>query len=349
MVPLLCWECSSSIWLCLLSPQARWWPLNLGQVAGIWILLSCCHVPICCLLIPSCFSNLALFEMHQGFSKLVFKIKIMYCIQFKCKIDHTQNCAHLIFHVLNLKWQLVKVIWSEYFIGSKPIGYMNIKCFFSGYGCLLDALAMQMMISSSSLLSILVIERVDERVGLSCLISLLSLILVSSACERYTSSHTLACSTYGLSRKYRKCVIIICCSGWSGFLMICAYGWFWISFLALQFLQFYSCFLQSIHIQGFGSLLQVTVPDPLHPNLVTPIEHLCYWRTGAGFYLLARFEGLADRKVYSVNRYFISGHSLEHLCFAMVTLILTVMLTFRNIKIARYLHGQMFEMIGVFE
>jgi hypothetical protein len=56
----------------------------------------------------------------------------------------------------------------------------------------------------------------------------------------------------------------------------------------------------------------------------------------AGFYLLARFEGLADRKVYSVNRYFISGHSLEHLCFAMVTLILTVMLSFRNIKIARY-------------
>jgi hypothetical protein len=39
---------------------------------------------------------------------------------------------------------------------------------------------MQMMISASTLLSILVIERVDERVGLSCLISLLSLLLVSS-------------------------------------------------------------------------------------------------------------------------------------------------------------------------
>jgi hypothetical protein len=44
------------------------------------------------------------------------------------------------------------------------------------------------------------------------------------------------------------------------------------------------------------------------------------------------FEGLADRKVYSVNRYFIIGHSLEHLCFAMVTFILTVMLSFRNIN-----------------
>jgi hypothetical protein len=38
---------------------------------------------------------------------------------------------------------------------------------------------MQMMILASSLLSILVIERVDERVGLSCLISLLSLLLVN--------------------------------------------------------------------------------------------------------------------------------------------------------------------------
>jgi hypothetical protein len=41
-----------------------------------------------------------------------------------------------------------------------------------------------------------------------------------------------------------------------------------------------------------------------------------------------------------VNRYFISGHSLEHLCFAMVTLILTGMLSFRNIKIVRYPHKQ---------
>jgi len=77
--------------------------------------------------------------------------------------------------------------------------------------------------------------------------------------------------------------------------------------------------------------------------------HSRFWFLAIGFYLLARFEGLADRKVYSVNRYFISGHSLEHLCFAMVTLILTVMLSFRNIKIARYLHEQMFDMVGGFE
>uniref|UniRef100_A0A0E0JF78 Pentatricopeptide repeat-containing protein n=1 Tax=Oryza punctata TaxID=4537 RepID=A0A0E0JF78_ORYPU len=69
--------------------------------------------------------------------------------------------------------------------------------------------------------------------------------------------------------------------------------------------------------------------------------HSRFWFLATGFYLLARFEGLADRKVYSVNRYFISGHSLEHLCFAMVTLILTVMLSFRNVKIVSGTHSQM--------
>ncbi|KAH0450603.1 hypothetical protein IEQ34_021295 [Dendrobium chrysotoxum] len=59
------------------------------------------------------------------------------------------------------------------------------------------------------------------------------------------------------------------------------------------------------------------------------------WRVRVGFYLLSRFESLADMKVYSIDRYIISGHSLEHLCLAMLTFILTVMLWLRSIKISR--------------
>ncbi|KAG8052861.1 hypothetical protein GUJ93_ZPchr0001g31181 [Zizania palustris] len=135
-----------------------------------------------------------------------------------------------------------------------------------------------MMISASSLLSILVIERVDERAGLSCLLSLLCLILVSSACERVLDDMRL-----------------------------------WVV-------------LNSAPCIAIPAMLFLFPPKYTHSR---------FWFIAIGFYLLARFEGLADRKVYSVNRYFISGHSLEHLCFAMVTLILTVMLSFRNIKIAR--------------
>ncbi|WOK93882.1 hypothetical protein Cni_G02583 [Canna indica] len=41
-----------------------------------------------------------------------------------------------------------------------------------------------MMMSAASLLSILVIERIDERTGITCLFSLTTLVLVSIACER---------------------------------------------------------------------------------------------------------------------------------------------------------------------
>ena len=42
---------------------------------------------------------------------------------------------------------------------------------------------MQVMIAVVSLLSNLVIERVDERTGITCLFSLLTLVLVSIACK----------------------------------------------------------------------------------------------------------------------------------------------------------------------
>ncbi|XP_072998545.1 uncharacterized protein [Typha latifolia] len=135
-----------------------------------------------------------------------------------------------------------------------------------------------MMISASSVLSILVIERVDERIGISCLFSLLLLVLVSIACER-TFDDLRLCMMFHL-----------------------------IPCIAIPAMVF------------------------LFPPKYT---HSRFWILASGFYLLARFEGVADKKVYSVNRYFISGHSLEHLCLAMVSIILTVMLCFRNIKIAR--------------
>ena len=55
-----------------------------------------------------------------------------------------------------------------------------------------------------------------------------------------------------------------------------------------------------------------------------------------GIHVLAKFEGVADRKIYRVNRYIISGHSLEHLCLAMVPVLLSIMLMYRNMKFQRY-------------
>ncbi|KAK7831216.1 hypothetical protein CFP56_027569 [Quercus suber] len=60
--------------------------------------------------------------------------------------------------------------------------------------------------------------------------------------------------------------------------------------------------------------------------------HSRYWLFAAGIHVLAKFEGVADRKIYRVNRYIISGHSLEHLCLAMVPVLLSIMLMYRNMK-----------------
>lgn len=135
-----------------------------------------------------------------------------------------------------------------------------------------------MMISTASLLCNLIIERVDERVGISWLISLLMLVSVSAVFER-----------------------------------------------AFDDLRLFIIF-------HFIPCIAIPILVFLFPPKYT---HSAYWFWAAGFYLLSRFESLADMKVYSVDKYIISGHSLEHLCLAMVPLVLTVMLWLRSIKISR--------------
>lgn len=63
--------------------------------------------------------------------------------------------------------------------------------------------------------------------------------------------------------------------------------------------------------------------------------HSRYWFLSTGIYLLAKFEGVTDRKLYHVNNYIISGHSLEHLCLALIPILLTVMLIYRELKFQR--------------
>ncbi|KAF3447533.1 hypothetical protein FNV43_RR12719 [Rhamnella rubrinervis] len=66
-------------------------------------------------------------------------------------------------------------------------------------------------------------------------------------------------------------------------------------------------------------------------------SHSKYWLWATGVYLLAKFEAAADRKIYRANRYLISGHSLHHLCLAIVPFLLSIMLMHRSIKLQRAL------------
>ncbi|KAG7554978.1 hypothetical protein ISN44_As11g011700 [Arabidopsis suecica] len=90
--------------------------------------------------------------------------------------------------------------------------------------------------------------------------------------------------------------------------------------------------------------LRLCMTFQLIPCLAIPVmtvllppkySHSRFWLWAAAAYTIARIEGLADNKIYNANRYIISGHSLEHLCSAAATLLLTIMLLYRSIRLNR--------------
>lgn len=75
---------------------------------------------------------------------------------------------------------------------------------------------------------------------------------------------------------------------------------------------------------------------PLMAILLPPMyTHSTYWLWAAGFYLLAKIEEAADKPIYNWTHHIMSGHTLKHLCAAMVPVFLTLMLAKRDIETNR--------------
>ncbi|KAH0874911.1 hypothetical protein HID58_072273, partial [Brassica napus] len=75
---------------------------------------------------------------------------------------------------------------------------------------------------------------------------------------------------------------------------------------------------------------------PLMAILLPPMyTHSTYWLWAAGFYLLAKVEEAADKPIYSWTHHIISGHSIKHVCAAMVPVFLTLMLAKRSVQTER--------------
>ncbi|KAL2460503.1 senescence associated protein 18 [Abeliophyllum distichum] len=71
---------------------------------------------------------------------------------------------------------------------------------------------------------------------------------------------------------------------------------------------------------------------PIMAILLPPMyTHSTYWLWAAGFYLLAKIEEAADKPIYNLTHHIVSGHTLKHLCAAMVPVFLTLMLAKRDI------------------
>ncbi|KAH7518823.1 hypothetical protein FEM48_Zijuj09G0212000 [Ziziphus jujuba var. spinosa] len=75
---------------------------------------------------------------------------------------------------------------------------------------------------------------------------------------------------------------------------------------------------------------------PVMAILLPPMyTHSTYWLWAAVFYLLAKVEEAADKPIYNWTHHIVSGHTLKHLCAAMVPVFLTLMLAKRTIETER--------------
>ncbi|XP_047318395.1 uncharacterized protein LOC124921743 [Impatiens glandulifera] len=75
---------------------------------------------------------------------------------------------------------------------------------------------------------------------------------------------------------------------------------------------------------------------PIMAILLPPMyTYSSYWLWAAGFYLLAKVEEAADKPIYRWTFHVVSGHTLKHLCAAMVPVFLTLMLAKRHIETER--------------
>ncbi|TVU36964.1 hypothetical protein EJB05_18923 [Eragrostis curvula] len=72
---------------------------------------------------------------------------------------------------------------------------------------------------------------------------------------------------------------------------------------------------------------------PIMAIVIPPMyTHSSYWLWAAGFYLLAKVEEAADKPIYEWTHQIVSGHTLKHLCAAMVPVFLALMLAKRTIE-----------------
>ncbi|KAM6541816.1 hypothetical protein CsatB_006263 [Cannabis sativa] len=113
--------------------------------------------------------------------------------------------------------------------------------------------------------------------------------------------------------------------------------------LTFLFALILAAFLSTAHERLYNDL-RLCMMFQLIPSIAIPAmafvyrpkyTHSRYWFWATGVYLFSKFEAIADKKIYNSNHYFISGHSLEHLCSAMVPVLMSVMLIYRTKKCQR--------------
>ncbi|KAK7843351.1 protein rdm16 [Quercus suber] len=194
--------------------------------------------------------------------------------------------------------------WTCFYVGVAAVAFGSAYYHLKPNDARLVWDRLPMTIAFTSVMSIFIIERIDERKGTISLIPLLMAGIISILYWR--QAHYL----FLWFKLYR--VVI------SNKLSIC-----------------YVCFFDDLRpyaLIQFVPCIAIPVMAILLPPMYT---HSSYWLWAAVFYLLAKVEEAADKVIYEWTHHIVSGHTLKHLCAAMVPVFLTLMLAKRSIQTER--------------
>ncbi|CAO2196147.1 unnamed protein product [Urochloa humidicola] len=199
--------------------------------------------------------------------------------------------------------------WSLFFAGVTAVAFGSSYYHLNPNDATLVWDRLPMTIAFTSIMAIFIIERVDERAGAKSLAPLVIAGALSILYWRQVFSQVFrSYSLWNISIAYTPSIFTV--------FSLCSY---YDDLRPYAVVQFVPC-----------------IAIPVMAIVIPPMyTHSSYWLWAAGFYLLAKVEEAADKPIYKWTHEIVSGHTLKHLCAAMVPVFLALMLAKRTIETER--------------
>ncbi|KAF3521474.1 hypothetical protein F2Q69_00050591 [Brassica cretica] len=221
-----------------------------------------------------------------------------------------------------------KLGWTCFFVGVAAVAFGSSYYHLHPDDARLVWDRLPMTIAFTSIMAIFVIERIDEHKGTYSIVPLLLVGLVSILYWRQVLN-------FGL---FVPCIVIPLMAILLPPMYTHSTYWLWAAgFYLLAKVEeaadkpIYSWTHHILSVQ-FVPCIVIPLMAILLPPMYT---HSTYWLWAAGFYLLAKVEEAADKPIYSWTHHILSGHSIKHVCAAMVPVFLTLMLAKRSVQTER--------------
>ncbi|KAF6152802.1 hypothetical protein GIB67_004631 [Kingdonia uniflora] len=195
--------------------------------------------------------------------------------------------------------------WTVFYIGVAAVAFGSAYYHLKPNDSRLVWDRLPMTVAFTSIVAIFIIERIDERKGTASIIPLVLAGVISIVYWRQV---------------YYFCYFVVCNLSIFGVLA------------QKLILGRYFDDLRPYALVQFVPVVAIPLMAILMPPMYT---HSTYWLWAAGFYLLAKVLEAEDKLIYKWTYHVVSGHTLKHLCAAMVPVFLTLMLAKRSIETER--------------